>query len=73
MENKLLKILNDELIELKQMTRLAEQRLDLQREELNKHTELLNRHQAGFEIMFSNMQKMEQRLDLEIAKLSRGK
>lgn len=38
MDNELFKTLNEELIELRKQNRLAEQRLDLQREELNRHS-----------------------------------
>lgn len=111
MYSDILKILNEELLELKNMSRLAQQRLDLHREEFNKtqrqldeqskilsiqskslekfyeslekndlalaqhstilekHGETLNQHKAGFEVLLRNMERMEQRLDLEIKKL----
>lgn len=76
MDSDILKILNEELLELKNLSRLAQQRLDLQHEELNKHTEvleshkeILNQHKAGFDIMFRNMQAMEERMELELKRL----
>lgn len=76
MDSEILKILNEELIESKKQTHLAQQRLDIQREELNNHSKMLSdhndmlkRHQSGFEILFKNLQKMEERFDLQIKQL----
>lgn len=55
MDGKLFRLLNEELMELKQHTRLAEQRLDLQREELNRHTEELNKHSAILDKTFQTI------------------
>jgi len=63
MDDNILRILNDELMELKTMSKLAQKRLDLHSEELKLHTELLNKHKAGFEILFRNMEKMGKRLN----------
>ncbi len=85
MDENILKIMNEELLELRQMNRLAQQRLDLQREDLNetkkwvkeheirmtKLDESINRHQAGFEVLFRNMQAMEERLTRELDKLKK--
>ena len=68
---------------MKQQTRLAEQRLELQREDLNQTKKMvqehqkkmemmdqsINRHQAGFETLFQQMKKFDEKLDRELAKL----
>ena len=76
MDNNILKILNEELLESKRRTKLAEQRLDLHSKEfkrtneiLDQHKDVLNQHKAGLEILFNNMQKMGDRMDLELKRL----
>ncbi len=66
MDSDILKILNEDLIELRQMVRLSEQRLDLQREELNLHT-------AEFKKMNEKWEKQQEQIELHTEILNQHK
>ena len=73
MDSEIIKLLNEEIMELKSMNKLAQQRLDLHREEFNKHSEtiekrseVLERHSEMLECHSVEMDKISRTNDMTL-------